>query len=110
MVIVAVAQHRRIHLFQVHAHGPGIVGKGPGLTRVKENMSFPRLQIQAQAMLFGQVLPAGGIFHQNPQFHEISSFFSSYHDLQNYATALAPVQPQWYNINRYLPQTYILRK
>jgi len=73
VVIVAVGQDAEIHGIQVDAQLFRIVRKGTGLACIEEDGVAAGFDQQAQAVLGGQILPAGGVFNENGDLHGITS-------------------------------------
>ena len=63
VVIVAVGDDHQIHLFQIHAHLPGIVQKVPGHAGIKEDLVALGFNIHTQSGLSFQTGAAGGILN-----------------------------------------------
>ena len=72
VVIVTVGEDGKVRGFQIDAQLCGIVRKGPGLARIKEEPAAVRLHKEAQAVLGGQIGRKGGIFHECCDFHMAS--------------------------------------
>ena len=69
VVIVTVGEDAQVYLGQINAQPDGIVGKGAGLTGIKEDIVFSCFDVQTQAMFGSQVFPERGVFNQDSYFH-----------------------------------------
>ena len=77
VVEVAVGEDSQVHLLEVYPQSLSILGKGLGTAGVQQDVMLPVLDVQGQAVFWGETaVLRGGVFYQDGYLHGKRSFHS----------------------------------